>query len=99
MDLDKSKSSTGERQRPDYNGAVTALTNDEWHRLAHRRNSAERVWLLLVDGQLIYRDHRYVIALGAWHINTGAGRRVVLTSAVDRADYVQRAAETALGAL
>jgi hypothetical protein len=99
MDLSESKSSTSGRQRPDYNGAVTRLTNDEWHRLAHRRNSAERVWLLLVDGHLIYRDDRYVIALGAWHLNTHAGRRVVLTSAADRADYVQRSAEAALGAL
>lgn len=99
MDLNKSKSSTGERQRPDYNGARTRLQPGEEYELYGRREAAGRAWVVLADQRVIACDTEYTLALGAFYLNLRAGARVRLTTVSDHEDYMRRLAAAALVAL
>lgn len=97
MHLLNHKSSTEKRERPDYNGAVTALTDAEWQQLADRRAAEARDWVLVIDGQVRHECDDWTISRGAFYLNTLAGKHVVFTSAADHADYLRRVAEAVLG--
>lgn len=90
----RSKSSTEKRERPDYNGAVTALTDDEWMRRASKKGD----WVVLVDGQEAGGGN-WLVTAGHWFLNRHAGERVVFVARADHEDYVRRLAEAALVAL
>lgn len=86
------KSSTEKRERPDYNGARTALTAGGWANLA---KSKRGMFALVVNGTPIARDHwGFLIARFAGEAAQG-GRVEVISDA----DMKRRVAEAALVAL
>lgn len=91
MSLFKSKSApepTG-RPRDDYNGAVTALTENELMKLAARRHGA---YVVVLDRKVIAQGP-YLLALGHFFLNTHSGDRLLLQS---HTDYVQQRLAAAL---
>ena len=93
MALLKSKSSGEKRERPDYNGAVTALTDAGRVALAAKRHGA---FVLVVDDRVMARDN-WTLILARFAAEDKSGRRVRVMS---HTDYVMRqVAEAALVAL
>jgi hypothetical protein len=83
------KSSTEKRERHDYNGAVTALTDVEWMQLVSKRHGA---WVVVIDEHVVY-EGVWLTALGYFLLNTHAGDRVKL---VGHTDFVMRRVASAL---
>jgi hypothetical protein len=91
VSLFKSKSApepTG-RPRDDYNGASTALTENELMQLAAKRHG---VYVVVLDQKVIAQGP-YLLALGHFYLNTHAGDRVSMQS---HTDYVQQRLAAAL---
>jgi hypothetical protein len=79
------------RERHDYNGAKTALTDEEWMRAAAKRGD----WVVLVDGREAGGGN-WLLTAGHWFLNRRAGRRVVFCARRDHNDYLRRVAEAAV---
>lgn len=109
MDVPESKSSTSGRQRPDYNGAVTALTAGEWADLARRRTAPVclLIWTvrpgyehrsdLLSRGEALRQFDGLAFIRGACHPH--GLRRLRVVAETERLDALRRLAEAALVAL
>jgi hypothetical protein len=78
-----------DRERYDYNGAATALSEAEWVKLAARRTGA---WVVVIDEHVVY-EGRWMLALGNFLINTHAGTHVRMVS---HTDFVQQRLVAAL---
>lgn len=90
MSLFRSKSAPGNsRERYDYNGAVTALSETELMQLAAKRHGA---YVVVLDRQVIAQGP-YLLALGHFFLNTHSGDRLSMQS---HTDYVQRRLAVAL---
>lgn len=61
--MDLFKSSTGERERSDYNGARTALTADEWAALSAKDQGLYVVHQSDSDGEMVSRPWDHAAAL------------------------------------
>lgn len=77
------------RERYDYNGAVTALTENELTKLAAKRHGA---YVVVLDRKVIAQGP-YMLALGHFYLNTHSGDRVSMQS---HTDYVQQRLAAAL---
>jgi hypothetical protein len=79
-----------ERERDDYNGAVTKLTEEKWVKLAAKRHGR---WVVVIDGH-VTGEGAWLPILGQFLLSTHAGQRVKMLS---HTDYVMRqVAEAAL---
>jgi hypothetical protein len=79
-----------DRERYDYNGAVTALTEQELMKLATRRHGA---YVVVLDRKVIAQGP-YLLALGHFFLNTHSGDRLSMQSHTDF--VMRRVAEAAL---
>jgi len=106
MDHDTSKSSIEKRERPDYNGAVTALTATEWADLARRRTmpACRLIWTvrpgyehrseLLSRTEALRQFDGIAVIRAACH--PFGGRRIRVVAEAERLDAIRRLAEAAL---
>jgi hypothetical protein len=78
-----------DRPRHDYNGAATALTENELMKLAAKRHG---VFVVVLDRKVIAQGP-YLLALGHFYLNTRSGDRVSMQS---HTDYVQQRLAAAL---
>lgn len=86
------------RERHDYNGAVTRLTEADWAivaRNAGRRGAGD--FLIVLDGQTI-AEGSWLKVVGHFFLNLRAGQSVKMVARKDHEDYVQRVAEAVLSA-
>lgn len=89
MSLFKSKNAPEDRERVDYNGAVTALTAGDWANLAKKKHG---MYALVVNGQAVARDHwGFVFARFGGEVHAG-----VKVELISDEDMKRRVAEAVL---